>query len=442
MIDGVKCSILDLKRENLLNNTSLNFACLTSYKTGEVVGNYEAKKNGLRFRINKDTAKTSCLLNGSLHKYYNNGKGNDTDFYFEDLQTVINELQTSYHIEPSKTTIHCLEIGVNIEDCQASKVIKSAICYKDREFSYLDIHNYAVGKVIATTDYTLKLYNKGVQCCNGKDMLRIELKFERQRAFADTIKTLEDLQDKEKIKRLYELLYTAISNIIFFDFDLSIRNLNTSDTEALKWQRYSNPHFWLSFNRKAKYQAKQRYLEVCNRYGAFDYGKELLRLTQQKIQVLIQQKWTFATSDKKRECGRLPHIDNTRQEIKGIDREVTDKKDIDLIFTENKYKIAPLRKHFKLSKAVKLLFADTFLNITYKGSNTQESVLLKADEVQTNKKWINKILSVQVLSNKKRTITYRGKEAQDYISKINQDNKKKEKENKTKSIFAVKSNKK
>jgi hypothetical protein len=79
MIDGTKILNLPVIIEELLNNRYILFPIHVNEKDGEILNNTRfAKYKDLTFSIKNNNVK----LNGSLHKYHNNGIHNYNDFHF------------------------------------------------------------------------------------------------------------------------------------------------------------------------------------------------------------------------------------------------------------------------------------------------------------------------------------------------------------------------
>ena len=406
MIDGLSFTIdnaQDIKK--VVNNNKLQFTAKANIKTGVISGTPQATAQSLRFKLYN----SRLAVAGSIHKFANYGKPNNNDFSFNSLCNALNRLQKDFAVSLT-AQVHKLEFGVNIEGLNAENIIKNAVSYKGKAFSYIDIYKEDFGKIVATPEYTLKLYNKGKQT-GVNDILRIELKYNRARQFKAKINTLKDLTDSNNLEYLGELLKGAINNIIFYDFAQDLKGLKLSPVSLLKFQRYSNPNFWAVFNHKARYKAKTQYKALCNKYGFADYNEILLQAVEQKINYLLlpfdiegenlNKKDVPNATQKDKKGGRLPHLDK-----------------------KNKTQLTTLtgggaekRKSLYKSPVIinpKTQPKETIYIFDYAG----ESVQLYFNEIDLPKKWAKKILSVTIVRPNKRNIIYRGLQVKEFINKL------------------------
>ena len=156
MIDGIKITCTGVEAHTWQNNPCLDFGAWLSEATGEITATKKAKHKHLTFTI---TASNTCMINGSLHKYYHDS--NHADYYFTEIVETIRQLQSKFHINPQTAAIHALEIGVNITlPYTPDIIIKSIICHKNKPFNILSVRDKIHGVVCEYTDYTIKFYNK------------------------------------------------------------------------------------------------------------------------------------------------------------------------------------------------------------------------------------------------------------------------------------------
>ena len=141
MIDGLKYSCVGLNVDLWKNNPYLNFELSVSESIGEILTQRrEAKMKNLRFVLSPTNGGGfSCSFNGSLHKYSSIDGSNHNDFTYSDLTKTLDDLTNDYSIELNHTSIHSLEVGVNIElEYSPEIVFKKAICHKGKPFDRLD----------------------------------------------------------------------------------------------------------------------------------------------------------------------------------------------------------------------------------------------------------------------------------------------------------------
>ena len=285
MIDGVKCVCGGVTPAMWNTVAPLDFGISVSETTGELLcSKREAKRDGLTFRTNGGC----CQLFGSLHTFKNGGGTNADNFTFNDLQRVLNALQTVYKVDLDKTLIQHLEIGVNIPLEYSPEIpIKAAISHRGRSFTPLyDRKRHRVGKVCERLDYTLKLYDKGKQDGTGANILRFEYVAHRGRVLESCgVRTLSDLQSRTACAHLLGLLVSVISDLVFYDF--KYKGAGMSAAKWAKFQQYSNPNYWEGLTKFARAKALPRYFEKVAKYGLIDWRKWLFTKTTKQGLVLL-----------------------------------------------------------------------------------------------------------------------------------------------------------
>lgn len=329
MIDGLKCSCPGVGAD-WSNNQKLDFRITVSESTGEIPNpKKEAKSGGFRFI----QSPSGCSIAGSLHRHKNPDGNNHDDFTFSQLVATIDGLQDNFGIVPSETTIHSVEIGVNLQlEYSPRRILKNAIYHKDKPFTHLDRADRNIGLVCSRTEYDVKLYHKSYQCrmenCKP-NTLRYEIKVKRMRAIEQYgIRTLADLQDAEKVARLVGLLLERLSEIVFFDFGHPTDGM--TKFQLLSWQQYSNPNYWGSLNRNTLYKARKRFEELSQRYGAENIGAKLAEFVLIKYIELMefkQKNWRlfhqFAADLKAQFPATFSHLEYMLESVAGGDTQNT-----------------------------------------------------------------------------------------------------------------------
>jgi len=303
MICGIFATVNNNVKSKWENNPHLDFTFIVSEKTGEIsTDKKEAKSQtkGLTFTISDRNTLQSCYLRGSLHKEHN---GINFDrFTFDNLQTVINRLQTQYHINPATTYIHSLEIEINLYLKYSPKqFIKSLISHKKQPFIPINKTAQTLGKIAVYDDHSIKFYDKARQVgIKGMNILRFGVKVSKMRYLQPYgIKTLADLQDINKVYRLGEILYKTIPEIVFYDYKADTSKL--TELQALKYTQYSNPNYWQMLNRKQRYKAKIQYKKLSEKVQATAFNIMLLKWFSFEWQQLFdsKKKGTFTPFENK-----------------------------------------------------------------------------------------------------------------------------------------------
>jgi len=295
LIDGVKIECNYLSNE-LLQNDLLNFSLSVNDKTGEVIdATQKCKYQALLFKVipsKKYENQKYCNINGSLHKYFNDGLHNYNDYSFVDICQTVKDLQTNFDIIPEQSILKSIEIGLNIElPITAKEFLKMLVSMPTRRFTELSVKNVKLGKICEIGDKTIKFYDKGKQAnLKTKNLLRIELKYNRMRVLNTKydIRTLADLTDFEKIKNLYKEIIKIFNEVIINERNIKTKNLS-KDNQIIYWQ-YSSPEFWEELNHKVRYREKRKYETFLNQFAPQTIKKEIAFFIVDKWQYLMKHK--------------------------------------------------------------------------------------------------------------------------------------------------------
>ena len=187
-------------------------------------------------------------IEGSLHKYWNNG-GNQNDFTLPALYKSVVGFSKFLHVSPYSLTIHNLEFGLNIHPTlNASEIMRDIICFKnrspikpiddDRGF-YIEFDTY---------DYYFKIYDKGKQY-NTTNTLRIEIKAKNSGflKFA-SIYTMADLLNVNNLKSLGRKIDNLLGKVVFDDNTINPNILSIPDNKV--YQFLINPRAWIDYRKK------------------------------------------------------------------------------------------------------------------------------------------------------------------------------------------------
>lgn len=310
MIDGVKIDVPNLNGSEWLQNDLLEFYTSVCSKTGELKDSTQvANFQGLTFIITasqKHEGLNYCKVQGSLHKYYNQGKHNANDFNFSALQLVIKDLFSRFNINPSQAILRNLEFGLNIlTPVPAKEVLKNLVAFGNDTFAALKVDGLQLGKYIGKQQYRAKVYDKGKQYKSpAKNLTRIELAVKKMRYLQPYgITTLNDLQELEKVQPLCSLITSFWDNVIYYDKKLNWKAL--SEFERKKVLYYAAPRNWQEFNRIQRMRAKKHFQKLISKSGTN---------SQEEISLLIVRKWQELTAEK---CIRFNrnNLDNGSKEM-------------------------------------------------------------------------------------------------------------------------------
>lgn len=204
LIDFIKYQILNSYKDALLNSPLLVFLDVLNTKEGTIERSYRnAFHKGLEFKIYYPTESNPngrITLEGSLHKYWNNGAHNYNDFYIHNVFEVVYELQLKFEIKPYHAILKQLEIGVNIFPPIPSKtIVNGCMFYKTTPFKDKDTKDEGNYHQAKAQRFWVKIYDKrthyqGKGFTIDNEILRIEKKYSKMRDLHNLgIYTLQDL---------------------------------------------------------------------------------------------------------------------------------------------------------------------------------------------------------------------------------------------------------
>ncbi len=286
-----------IKTKDLLiaDPEGLEFEFTTNVKTGEIRPVEVAEYNNLKF-IRKGG---KIFLRGSLHKYFNAGKHNFNDFHFNNLTSVLDELETGFGIDLHTARIENVETGLNlILPYSPNKVINSLVLHTGQP--YLSMTK-GKGVECEHKQYYIKVYNKGYQYHTKENILRLEIKVYKMQ-FLKThripLKTLSDLRNIEVLKAMGELLVRIIEESIWTDHKLT-NNPVLTEKQRLLIANGSNPTFWenlkptenndpnYSRKRKAYYREIGKFEKLVDKYGN-NLKMDIVQKSREKFTDLLE----------------------------------------------------------------------------------------------------------------------------------------------------------
>jgi hypothetical protein len=308
MFDGFNGTVIieEEKRPNLIPFfSSVDLETGEQREGGGKEGEFETYKLQL---LNLKSGGTGIRLNisGSLHKNHQNGT-NFEPFSFKDLKSEVLHLSNSLNIDPAKTEIHNLEIGINIPFWLKpfEFLDLNLLVFQNSEFKKYDPdrHGKTIGFYCKKTEYTIKVYDKGLQNNLLTNLLRFEVKFNKMRGRNLKnygIKTLADLIDLTKVSPLLGVLEKAWSEVLIYDIQELPSILTASQKRFLEDCRYKD--YWYKLN-KANDQkfrdAKRRFKKLSAKYSSGTHAR-ILKLIQSEWEKLFENFTDFTgcqTSD-------------------------------------------------------------------------------------------------------------------------------------------------
>jgi len=296
-IDFIKVQIIGYEKEHFTNNPLLEFT--------HVLDNDEVKFQKCTFEnfTLKIYVSGYIVLGGSIHKYFNNGLHNYNDFNKYDFDHSIQRLTNFLNIETSSMRIIHLEYGFNLNlDTQVDSILNNLMVHKRVEMEQPINDKRGKYNQFKHSNYIIKIYDKGKQYKQPKNILRIEIKQTNWSEYRlKGIITLNDFVQVDK-KPFVNNLIKKWNEILFFD------PLNKDEH---KWSKYSNKNFWIELNTKSNktYNKHQKRLfQINSSYGTQNKISEFIITTQN----LLQGVTNFEYKPKTRKC-LVTGVDITNQ---------------------------------------------------------------------------------------------------------------------------------
>ena len=206
---------------------------ITNYQSGEV------------------KSKDYYFIEGSIHKWHNEGLNNLGTFNFQSILHSIKSMCSYFQVTPESLKITQLEYGVNLYiPLHSNTFINQIKCYKRKRYNLENFRNTG-GKQLSfiLEHYNVKIYSKGLEYARRfntpSNLLRFEIKAEKgqflQRNF--NIYNLFDLQNKDVFLGLSKHLIEAFNELIVF------KKLKDSTPKKLAMSNnMKNRDFWNSIN--------------------------------------------------------------------------------------------------------------------------------------------------------------------------------------------------
>ena len=295
MIDFQKTEVFGINPNDWINNEYLDFLETKSLKTGEVREKYIAKYYGMDFII---TDSGRMFLHGSLHKYYNfimditapnqyneiqKRKGfNGDQFNYSNLEYTIQDLENRFEINFSNSRLHNLEFGVNAKHTLITDMIlDNLMLHIGKQFSRPLDTTYRQAQHV---QYSVKVYDKGLQYGMYDNILRFELKYIKMQELNRLgIFNLNNLSSYGNLQKLGNLLIKRWSEILLYDYTINEAILTEQD--AIRLKDYNNMNFWSKTLSNHRDRHKKRYYKIASNYseGIKDQILELIKSTWQEL---------------------------------------------------------------------------------------------------------------------------------------------------------------
>ena len=253
MIDFLKYEIIDTSITSIEGSLLLDFHSKVNLSTGEVGSYSNAYYKGLEFKKYEPTQANPqgrITIEGSLHKFWNNGAHNFNDFGVDEVSQVLQELSDSFQIQTENCRLINLELGVNINPPIKTKCVLQR-CLMHKRDVLKSVYTKDEGNYIQSQKqrHVIKLYDKKTHYVNRgfeikDEIMRVEIKFSKMYQLNQLgIFTLLDLM-KFDLRSFKGLLLKEWDNVLLYDDEVLRGTKNEhSYGSNLYWQGLNNELF-------------------------------------------------------------------------------------------------------------------------------------------------------------------------------------------------------
>lgn len=222
-------------------------------------------------------------VEGSLHKYFNNGMHNYNDFDRVALYDTVVEVCQILKIAPQNAHIHGVEFGVNIQTpFNPSYLLERLLSLNTKTATKKDY--YYDSYEFDFTHYKIKIYNKSEKHNLNIDLLRVEVHVKKMQWLSgkgSSIKTLEDLQQLHHLQKLGEILINCFDEIIIAE-PLETSTMTAKD--AHQYEQLTRRDNWNNLNPKQRLRQREKFERIIGQYATGETLKDVVR-------GLVLQKW-------------------------------------------------------------------------------------------------------------------------------------------------------
>ncbi len=228
--------------------------------------------NGLFFTI-YDNGR--IIIEGSLHRYWNQGKQNFNDYSFNDLCLTLQDLSEKFTSTILEGEVQNIECGINfILPFPVRDYLDTVITLKgtspSRKHSIVkdDLKGFEKGYHFKKSHYGLKIYDKGKQYNRLESIVRHEFKTFRMQIIENIgIKYLSDLKDKQKIADLSKKLLEIYSSVLIAE-KLPLNTLSRAQERI--YLECSNDSNWGSWNRAKRAKKLKQFNQILYKHASTD----------------------------------------------------------------------------------------------------------------------------------------------------------------------------
>ena len=256
MVDFIKIITRNFNTPSLEAHSALNFVGSYYCETGEAIPNKKAQYKGMEFILYDNGL---LKIQGSIHKYKNDGLHNHDDFTFMQIAEVLTDLQNRFNLTLSDCVLKNFEVGINVQLKDSPKsILNRLLTHKNLAFKDVSRSGGHI-KQAEHAQYIFKVYDKGRQYNLKHPCLRTELKFVRMQKLNNIgLFNLADLLKKSTYSALESLLINEWNNLLLFEKPLNSKLLSPLERDRKQYQ-WANPEYWLSISKQERNRQRKTF---------------------------------------------------------------------------------------------------------------------------------------------------------------------------------------
>lgn len=209
----------------------------------------------------------TVTIEGSIHKFANNGLHNYDDFPRSRLVTTVEEMADLWGFDPRQARVHCLEFGANFRvEGTASAFVQNLVSHGTSPLAPMGKRAFQ-GVEDDTFDRIFKVYDKGTQFGVAADLLRAETHVKQMRFLRRVapLLTLQDLTRRPTLARLATIAEQQFCGLLAVPLAMS-NGLSVPEQNA--WEAASNPRTWRELPAEKARRRRDYLREILARYDA------------------------------------------------------------------------------------------------------------------------------------------------------------------------------
>lgn len=259
MIDFVKLN--DLVKGDQIQDL-LDFEIKVNHRTGEELLNRKRSSYLKNLVFTVTPGERFVKMQGSLHKFSNDGDWNNDRFTYEKFLNVADDLKQYISNDDQ---INVIEFAVNLEvSFNPTDFIKNLICHLRTPFNKTFRSGISYSQV-EYKHFIIKIYNKSLQQPSGSNILRIEVKYLRMQKLSPEGLKWSNLSNIDTWLIFGDIIRKKFSEIIYYDPSVNLKELPVKDLQFIKDGR--NPFFWSDLTGPHVDRTRKQYQFLIRKHG-------------------------------------------------------------------------------------------------------------------------------------------------------------------------------